>query len=57
MFLDTEIIELRAMRDREASIPCGNKKPVLDGPSTYVKWLKNDKEIKYIYPNQDNEDK
>ncbi|KAF9791506.1 hypothetical protein SFRURICE_010980 [Spodoptera frugiperda] len=50
-----EIIELRAMRDREARIPCGNHKIQLDGAGAFVIWLKNDKEIKYRYPNPDYE--
>ncbi|XP_022833188.1 peroxidasin-like [Spodoptera litura] len=51
-----QVIELRAMRNREARIPCSNSKIVLDGPGAKVIWLKNDTEIKYKFPNADYEE-
>ncbi|XP_049885268.1 hemicentin-2-like [Pectinophora gossypiella] len=51
--LDTEVVVLRAVRGRDARLPCGQGKVFLDGPDSYVLWLKNDREFLYRFPNED----
>ncbi|KAJ2954077.1 hypothetical protein O0L34_g2292 [Tuta absoluta] len=53
--LDTEVVVLRAVRGRDARLPCGQGKVFLDGPDSYVLWLKNDREFLYRFPNEDTE--
>ncbi|KAF9414466.1 hypothetical protein HW555_007663 [Spodoptera exigua] len=51
-----EVIVLRAMRNREARLPCGRGKITLDGPQAYVVWLRHEKDIVYKYPNSEYEE-
>ncbi|KAJ0184023.1 hypothetical protein K1T71_000446 [Dendrolimus kikuchii] len=49
------MVVLRAVRGRDARLPCGQGKVFLDGPDAYVLWLKNDREFLYRFPNEDSE--
>ncbi|KAM3968480.1 cell adhesion molecule DSCAML1 [Aphomia sociella] len=53
--MDTEVVVLRAVRGRDARLPCGQGKVFLDGPDSYVLWLKNDRDFLYRYPNDETE--
>ncbi|XP_013183567.1 uncharacterized protein LOC106129522 [Amyelois transitella] len=53
--IDTEVVVLRAVRGRDARLPCGQGKVFLDGPDSYVLWLKNDRDFLYRFPNDDTE--
>ncbi|XP_072930848.1 neural cell adhesion molecule 1-like isoform X1 [Epargyreus clarus] len=52
---DTEVVVLRAVRGRDARLPCGQGKVFLDGPESYVLWLKNDRDFLYRFPNDETE--
>ncbi|XP_047525061.1 uncharacterized protein LOC125062876 [Pieris napi] len=52
---DPEVVVLRAVRGRDARLPCGQGKVFLDGPDSYVLWLKNDRDFLYRFPNEDSE--
>ncbi|XP_068621869.1 nephrin-like [Battus philenor] len=52
-----KIVVLRAVRGRDARLPCGQGKVFLDGPDSYVLWLKNDQEFLYRFPNEDTENR
>uniref|UniRef100_A0A2A4K4V5 Ig-like domain-containing protein n=1 Tax=Heliothis virescens TaxID=7102 RepID=A0A2A4K4V5_HELVI len=41
------------MRGRDARLPCGQGKVFLDGPDSFILWLKNDREFLYRFPNED----
>ncbi|XP_039764027.1 uncharacterized protein LOC120636557 [Pararge aegeria] len=51
--LDPEVVVLRAVRGRDARLPCGQGKVFLDGPDSYVLWLKNDRDFLYRFPNEE----
>nr|XP_026500279.1 uncharacterized protein LOC113403871 [Vanessa tameamea] len=53
--LDSDVVVLRAVRGRDARLPCGQGKVFLDGPDSYVLWLKNDRDFLYRFPNEDTE--
>nr|XP_032527562.1 uncharacterized protein LOC116777888 [Danaus plexippus plexippus] len=53
--LDAEVVVLRAVRGRDARLPCGQGKVFLDGPDSYVLWLKNDRDFLYRFPNEETE--
>ncbi|XP_053624056.1 uncharacterized protein LOC128682985 isoform X2 [Plodia interpunctella] len=53
--IDTEMVVLRAVRGRDARLPCGQGRVFLDGPDSYVLWLKNDRDFLYRFPNDDTE--
>ncbi|CAG5003373.1 unnamed protein product [Parnassius apollo] len=50
-----DVVVLRAVRGRDARLPCGQGKVFLDGPDSYVLWLKNDRDFLYRFPNEDTE--
>ncbi|KAH9632126.1 hypothetical protein HF086_002633 [Spodoptera exigua] len=52
---ETDIVVLRAIRGREARLPCGQGTVFLDGPSSYVLWLKDDRDFLYRFPNEEYE--
>ncbi|XP_075991017.1 uncharacterized protein LOC142986413 isoform X2 [Anticarsia gemmatalis] len=52
---NAEVVVLRAIRGRDAWLPCGQGKVFLDGPDSYVLWLKNDRDFLYRYPNEETE--
>lgn len=52
-FVFLEVVVLRAVRGRDARLPCGQGKVFLDGPDSYVLWLKNDRDFLYRFPNED----
>lgn len=47
-----EVSVLRAVRGREARLPCGPGRVFLDGPGSYVLWLKNERDILHRYPSE-----
>ncbi|XP_050360826.1 uncharacterized protein LOC126780399 [Nymphalis io] len=53
--LDSDVVVLRAVRGRDARLPCGQGKVFLDGPDSYVLWLKNDRDFLYRFPNEETE--
>ncbi|XP_041986455.1 uncharacterized protein LOC121738461 [Aricia agestis] len=53
--LESEVVVLRAVRGLDARLPCGQGKVFLDGPDSYVLWLKNDRDFIYRFPNEDSE--
>ncbi|CAG4942848.1 unnamed protein product [Colias eurytheme] len=53
--IDPEVVVLRAVRGRDARLPCGQGKVFLDGPDSYVLWLKNDRDFLYRFPNEETE--
>ncbi|CAH2035741.1 unnamed protein product, partial [Iphiclides podalirius] len=50
-----DVVVLRAVRGRDARLPCGQGKVFLDGPDSYILWLKNDRDFLYRFPNEDTE--
>ncbi|KAL0851765.1 hypothetical protein ABMA28_000077 [Loxostege sticticalis] len=44
---------LRAVRNYDARLPCGQGKIFLDGPDAYVLWVKDDEKFLYRFPNED----
>ncbi|PZC74615.1 hypothetical protein B5X24_HaOG207406 [Helicoverpa armigera] len=44
------VVILRAVRGRDARLPCGQGKVFLDGPESYILWLRNDLEYLYRFP-------
>ncbi|KPJ09089.1 Nephrin [Papilio machaon] len=50
--LEADVVVLRAVRGRDARLPCGQGKVFLDGPDSYVLWLKNDRDFLYRFPNE-----
>ncbi|KAJ8736842.1 hypothetical protein PYW07_000113 [Mythimna separata] len=50
-----DAVLLRAVRGLDARLPCGQGKLFLDGPESYVLWLKNDKDFMYRFPSDDYE--
>ncbi|XP_022832937.1 hemicentin-2-like [Spodoptera litura] len=52
---ETDIVVLRAIRGREARLPCGQGTVFLDGPNSYVLWLKDDRDFLYRFPNEEYE--
>ncbi|XP_026762633.3 hemicentin-1-like [Galleria mellonella] len=53
--IDTDVVVLRAVRGQDARLPCGQGRVFLDGPESYILWLKNDKDFLYRYPNDESE--
>ncbi|XP_050684032.1 uncharacterized protein LOC126978947 [Leptidea sinapis] len=53
--MDPDVVVLRAVRGRDARLPCGQGKVFLDGPDSYVLWLKNDRDFLYRFPNEESE--
>ncbi|KAF9797290.1 hypothetical protein SFRURICE_006272, partial [Spodoptera frugiperda] len=49
------IVVLRAIRGREARLPCGQGSVFLDGLNSFVLWLKNDHDFVYRFPNEEYE--
>ncbi|XP_013147426.1 PREDICTED: neural cell adhesion molecule 1-B-like [Papilio polytes] len=50
--LEADVVVLRAVRGRDARLPCGQGKVFLDGLDSYVLWLKNDRDFLYRFPNE-----
>ncbi|XP_045458453.1 uncharacterized protein LOC123668804 [Melitaea cinxia] len=55
--LDSDVVVLRAVRGRDARLPCGQGKVFLDGPDSYVLWLKNDRDFIHRFPSDETEPK
>ncbi|KAL0902140.1 hypothetical protein ABMA27_000083 [Loxostege sticticalis] len=47
------MMTLRAVRNYDARLPCGQGKIFLDGPDAYVLWVKDDEKFLYRFPNED----
>ncbi|XP_035437189.2 uncharacterized protein LOC118267376 [Spodoptera frugiperda] len=52
---ETDIVVLRAIRGREARLPCGQGTVFLDGPNSFILWLKHDHDFLYRFPNEEYE--
>lgn len=57
LLIFTDVVVLRAVRGRDARLPCGQGKVFLDGPDSYVLWLKNDRDFLYRFPSEETEHK
>ncbi|XP_059055343.1 carcinoembryonic antigen-related cell adhesion molecule 5-like [Achroia grisella] len=53
--MEAEVVVLRAVRGLDARLPCGQGKVFLDGPESYIIWLKNDRDLLYRFPNDETE--
>nr|XP_037869560.1 synaptogenesis protein syg-2 [Bombyx mori] len=54
---DTEVVVLRAVRGRNARLPCGQGKVFLDGPDSYVLWVKNERDVLYRFLNNETDNR
>ncbi|KAJ8737952.1 hypothetical protein PYW08_000547 [Mythimna loreyi] len=48
-------VVLRAVRGLDARLPCGQGKLFLDGPESYILWLKNERDFLYRFPSEESE--